>query len=171
MISSTIEQLRAMKMNALASELERQIKDADNYKQLGFEDRLSLLVDAEWNRRQNNKLDRYIRNARFSDANATIEGIEYIEDRHIDKGKMLRFATCNYVDEGRHIILKGASGNGKTYIACALGNAACRKFKTVRYIRLPDLLDELTVYTAQTAHSARTFCPHSPLLPTVLPIS
>ena len=148
MINGTIERLRAMKMNALASELERQIEDADSYKQLGFEDRLTLLVDAEWNRRQNNKLDRYIRNAHFSDANATIEGIEYIEDRHLDKGKMLRFATCNYVDEGRHIILKGASGNGKTYIACALGNAACRKFKSVRYIRLPDLLDELTIARA-----------------------
>ena len=132
-------------MNALASELERQIEDAESYKQLGFEDRLILLVDAERDRRQNNKLDRYIRNTRFSDANATIEGIEYIEDRHLDKGKMLRFATCNYVDKGRHIILKGASGNGKTYIACALGNAAYRKFKTVRYIRLPNLLDELTI--------------------------
>ena len=148
MINGTIERLRAMKMNALASELERQIEDADSYKQLGFEDRLTLIVDAEWNRRQNNKLDRYIRNARFSDANATIEGIEYIEDRHLDKGKMLRFATCGYIDNGRHIILKGASGNGKTYIACALGNAACRKFKTVRYIRLPELLDELSIAKA-----------------------
>ena len=123
MINNTIERLRAMKMNALASELERQLEDTESYKQLGFEDRLTLLVDAEWNRRQNNKLDRYI-------------------------GKMLRFATCNYIDEGRHIILKGASGNGKTYIACALGNAACRKFKSVRYIRLPDLLDELTIARA-----------------------
>ena len=145
--------LRAMKMNALATELERQLEDPESYKQLGFEDRLTLLVDAEWNRRQNNKLTRYIRNAHFSDANATIEGIEYIEDRHLDKGKMLRFATCNYVDEGRHIILKGASGNGKTYIACALGNAACRKFKTVRYIRLPDLLDELTIARANNEFS------------------
>lgn len=74
-------------------------------------------------------------------------GAEYA-DRHLDKGKMLRFATCNYIDEGRHIILKGASGNGKTYIACALGNAACRKFKSVRYIRLPELLDELTIARA-----------------------
>ncbi len=145
MINNTIERLRAMKMNSMATELERQLEDADSYKQLGFEDRLSLLVDAEWNRRQNNKLDRYIRNARLSDANATIEGIEYIEDRHLDKGKMLRFATCNYVDEGRHIILMGASGNDKTYIACALGNAACRKYKSVRYIRLPKLLDELSI--------------------------
>ena len=145
MINSTIECLRAMKMNALASELECQLDDAESYRILGFEERLALLVDAEWNRRQNNKFDRFIRNAHFSDANATIEGIEYIEDRHLDKGRMLRLATCKYVDEGRHIILKGASGNGKTYIACALGNAACRKFKTVRYIRLPDLLDELSV--------------------------
>jgi DNA replication protein DnaC len=145
MINNTIERLRIMKMNALASELERQLDDAESYRILGFEERLALLVDAEWNRRQNNKFDRFIRNAHFSDANATIEGIEYIEDRHLDKGRMLRLATCKYVDEGRHIILKGASGNGKTYIACALGNAACRKFKTVRYIRLPDLLDELSV--------------------------
>lgn len=61
---------------------------------------------------------------------------------------MLRFATCQYIEDGRHIILKGASGNGKTYIACALGNAACRKFKTVRYIRMPELLDELSISKA-----------------------
>ena len=58
---------------------------------------------------------------------------------------MLRFATCQYIDEGHHIILKGASGNGKTYIACALGNAACRRFKKVQYIRMPELLDELSI--------------------------
>ena len=145
MIKNTIEQLRAMKMNAMAAELERQLEDSESYSQVGFEDRLAMLVDTEWNRRQNNKFTRYIKNAHFSEANATIEGIEYIEDRHLDKGKMLRFATCNYIDEGRHIILMGASGNGKTYIACALGNAACRKFKTVRYIRLLELLDELSI--------------------------
>lgn len=148
MLNNTIEHLRAMKMSAFASELERQMEDAQSYGQLGFEDRLALLVDSEWNRRQNNKLTRLINRANFSDSSATMEGIEYIDDRHLDKGKMLRFATCRYVDEGRHIILKGASGNGKTYIACALGNAACRKFKSVRYIRMPELLDELSVAKA-----------------------
>ena len=86
--------------------------------------------------------------AAFSALNATVEGIEYIEDRRLDKKHILRFATCNYIDEGRHIILKGASGNGKTYLACALGNAACRKFKKVRYIRTPELLDELSISKA-----------------------
>ena len=91
------------------------------------------------------RFNRFIHNAHFSESNATIEGIEYIEDRHIDKKQILRFSTCKYIDDGHHIILKGASGNGKTYIACALGNSACRKFRTVKYIRMPELLDELTV--------------------------
>lgn len=146
--NNTIERLKAMKMNAFAAELERQIADSDSYSRLGFEERMGLLVDSEWNRRQNNKLNRYIKNARFSVSSASMEEIEYIEDRHLDKAQMLRFATCAYIDEGHHIILMGASGNGKTYIACALGNAACRKFKTVRYVRLPDLLDELSIARA-----------------------
>ena len=83
--------------------------------------------------------------AHFSAPSATVEGIEYYEDRKLDKAQMLRLSTCGYIDEGHHVILKGASGNGKTYIACALGNAACRRFKKVRYIRMPDILDELTI--------------------------
>jgi len=132
----------------MASELEAQLQDPNPYNHLEFEERFSLLVDAEWNKRQANKLARYIRNAHFSTPSATIEGIEYHEDRRLDKAQILRFATCKYIDEGRHIILKGASGNGKTYLACALGNAACRKFKSVRYIRLPELLEELSLAQA-----------------------
>ena len=142
---STIELLRTMKFSAMANELVLQIEDPGTYSKLSFEERLALLVDAEWNRRQTNKLRRYIKAARLSAPSATIEGIEYYDDRHLDKSEILRFSTCTYIDEGHHIILKGASGNGKTYIACALGNAACRKFKTVRYIRMPELLDELSV--------------------------
>lgn len=63
----------------------------------------------------------------------------------MDKAEILRYATCQYIIDGHHIILKGASGNGKTYLACALGNAACRKFYTVKYIRMPELFDELNV--------------------------
>lgn len=142
---STMDSLKAMKLTAMATELERQLEDASTYGALGFEERLGLLVDAEWNRRQANKLARHIKNARFSIPNATVEGIEYHEDRKLDKAEFLRFATCQYIEGGHHIILKGASGNGKTYLACALGHAACRKFKSVRYIRMPELLDELKV--------------------------
>ena len=138
---------RGMNLTAFAAELERQMSDS-SFSQITFEERLGLLVDSEWNRRRNNKLNRLIKKAAFSAPNATVEGIEYIEDRHLDKKQILRFAACNYIDEGHHIILKGASGNGKTYLACALGNAACRKFKSVRYIRTPELLDELSIAKA-----------------------
>ena len=142
---STKEILKAMHCTAMATEFERQLTDQATYGQLGFEERFALIVDAEWNRRQANKLARGIRNARFSEPGASIEGIEYYPERRLDKAQMLRFATCKYIDDGHHIILSGASGGGKTYIACALGNAACRKFKKVQYIRMPELLDELNV--------------------------
>lgn len=145
MNQSTVQLLRALRLSAMAAEFERQIGDSTAYSHLGFEERLGLLVDAEWNRRQSSKLDRYVRNAQFSAPSATIEGIEYYEDRKLDKSQILRFATCKYIEDGHHIILKGASGNGKTYLACALGTAACRKFRSVRYVRMPELLDELSV--------------------------
>ena len=148
MTHTTITLLREMRFSAMASELEKQLSDPAAYSQLGFEDRLSLLVDAEWTRRQVNKLERCIRNARFAIPGAVIEEIEYYEDRRLDKAQILRFSTCKYIEDGHHIILKGASGNGKTYIACALGNAACRKFKAVRYIRMPELLEELHIARA-----------------------
>jgi len=117
--------LRAMKMTAMAAELERQTGDA-SYRELNTEERLSLIVNAEWNRRQNNKINRLSNAAHFAQPGATMEGIEYFEDRKLDKSLLLRLSTCKYIESGHHIILKGASGNGKTYLACALGNAACR---------------------------------------------
>ena len=149
--TSTIEQLKSMRFSAMAKELELQMRDPATYTQFGFEERLGLLVDAEWNRRQANKLAKKIHEARLDIPSATMEGIEYHEDRKLDKAELLRYATCKYIDDEHHIVLKGATGCGKTYIACALGNAACRKFKSVRYIRMPELLDELTIARAENS--------------------
>ena len=88
-------------------------------------------------------MQRCLHNAHLAAPGAVIEDIEYHEDRRLDKAQILRFAACQYIEEGHHIILKGASGSGKTFLACALGNAACRKFKTVRYIRLLELFPAL----------------------------
>ena len=119
-----------------------------SFSQLGFEERFGIMVDAEWNRRQDNKLHRRVRDARLDIPSASMEGIEYIPERGLDRQQLLRLATCVYIDEGHHVILKGASGSGKTYIACALGYAACTRFKNVRYVRMPELLDELVVARA-----------------------
>lgn len=144
MNQQTIDMLTGMKMTAMAAEFVNQLQDPA-FNELGFEERLGMLVTAEWNRRQTNKVNRLIHGAHFSAPSATMEGIEYYEDRKLDKAQMLRLSTCKYIEEGHHVILKGASGNGKTYIACALGNAACRRFKKVSYIRMPELLDELSI--------------------------
>ena len=145
---STVEILKKLRCSAMAEELTRQLEDSEIYGTLGFEERLALLADAEWNRRQANRLRKYISQATFSIPGACVEGIEYLPDRRLDKAQILRFATCQYINENHHVILKGATGSGKTYLACALGNAACRKFKSVRYIRMPELLDELSVAQA-----------------------
>jgi DNA replication protein DnaC len=142
---STIETLKEMKLGTMAATFEEQLKDHETYGSFSFEERLGLMVDAEWNKRQNNKLARYIKNASLAVPHASIESIEYHADRKLDKAEMLRLSTCQYIDQNHHIILESAAGNGKTFIACALGNAACRKFKTVRYIRMPELLDDLNV--------------------------
>lgn len=146
--NSTLETLKAMRCSAMAQEFEKQLEDSKTYDTLSFEERVGLLVDAEWNRRQKNKLQKLVKLATFSQPSACIENIEYIPDRKLDKARMLRFATCKFISDNHHIILKGASGSGKTYIACAIGNAACRKYKTVRYIRMPELLDELNMAKA-----------------------
>lgn len=153
---STVEQLREMRFSAMANEFDTQLKNPTTYAQIPFEDRFGLLVNAEWNRRQTNKLTRRIRDAHLDIPSATMEGIEYYEDRQLDRSQLIRFATCSYIEEKHHIILRGASSNGKTYIACALGNAACRKFKTVRYVRMPELLDELAIARAENVFRKAT---------------
>ena len=140
---STVDLLREMRFGGMASELERQLADSESFRELSFEDRLALLVDAEWNRRQKNKYQRCLHNARLSIPNATVEGIEYYEDQKLSRKDFTLLSTCKYIEDEHHIIFKGASGNGKTYLACALGEAACRKHLSVRYIRMPELLDEL----------------------------
>lgn len=141
---TTITKLHEMRLSAMAELYYSQLRDPQ-YNELSFEDRFNLLVDGEWIRRKNNKLERLIRIANLRFNNACIEDIEYHPDRKLDKTQILRLASCNYIEEKHNIIIKGASGNGKSYLACAFGVAACREFYTVKYVRLPDLLDELAV--------------------------
>ena len=85
-----------------------------------------------------------------------MEAIEYHEDRGLDKGLITKLATCAYIQENHHVILKGATGAGKSYIANALGVAACRKLYKVRYVSLPDLLNEYSVAKAlNTQHKVK----------------
>lgn len=141
---TTITKLNDMRLTAMADSYREQLKD-QKFKELTFEERFGLMVDLEWARRKNNKLARLIKNAEFRYAYACIEDIEYHADRKLDKDQITRLGTCNYIEEKHNIIIMGASGNGKSYLSCAFGVSACRKFYTTKYIRLPDLLDELAI--------------------------
>ena len=142
---ATLDTMREMRLGAMAAEFEAQLKDRERYGGFSFEERMGMLVDAEWNKRQMNKIARYTSDARLAEPQASVESIEYHQDRKLVREEMLKLSTCKYIDDHHHVVLEGASGNGKTYIACALGNAACRKLKSVRYMRMPELLDELNI--------------------------
>ena len=138
----TLDKLTTMRLTGMHEAYQQQL-DNREIQQLTFEERFSLLVDSEYARRQTNKLSRLINQASFSNSEACMEDIEYYPDRHLDKDLMVRLSTGKYLEDGSNIILMGASGNGKTWIANALGNQACRQFKRVKYIRLPELIDTL----------------------------
>ena len=141
---NTVGKLHEMKMSVMAKTFREQTLDG-NMDSLPFEERLGLLVDAEWSARKTNRLKRLIRGANYDIPNACIEDIEYHADRKLDKAQVTRLATCQYIEECHNIIILGATGNGKTYLSNAFGMAASRKFYTVKYIRLPELLGELAI--------------------------
>jgi DNA replication protein DnaC len=141
---TTVSKLREMHLSVMANALKDQLSDSQ-YQSMVFEDRLGLLVDAEWNSRKTNHLQRLTRQATFSDPSACLENVEYLPDRNLKREELLRLGSCNYVQEHHNIILLGATGSGKTYLACALGMAAVRQFLPVKYIRLPDLLVEFQI--------------------------
>lgn len=144
MNEATISRLYEMKMSVMASSYKQQMSD-NGISKLSFDERLGLLVDAEWTTRKNNKLKRIIRKADFPVSGACIEDIEYRADRKLNREQILQLATCTYVSEKHNVIVLGASGAGKTYISCALGMAACRHLHSVKYIRLPDLFEDLSL--------------------------
>jgi len=141
---ATISRLYEMRLSAMAASYRQQMDDP-GFKKLSFDERLGLLVDTEWTARKNNRLKRLIRSADFCIPGACVEDIEYRSDRKLDREQILQFDTCAYIGERHNIIILGATGSGKTYLGCALGMSACRRFHSVRYVRLPDLLDELSV--------------------------
>ncbi len=141
---NTITKLREMHLGTMADAFKEQLTDP-NIAELSFEDRFGLLVDKEWMTRKNNHLTRLIKSAHFSEPNACVEDISYSSGRKLDKAQITRLASCNFIFEHHNLMLLGATGCGKTYIACALGMAAVRQFLTVQYIRLPELLAELAI--------------------------
>jgi len=141
---STINKLIEMRLSNMADAFRNQLSDP-RMKEIPFEDRLGMLVDIEYTSRKNNRLRRLIRKAEFDQPDASIMEINYSSGRKLNKSLLQRLATCEYITEHRNIFITGATGGGKTYMACAFGMEACKQYYTVKYVRLPDLLLDLEI--------------------------
>ncbi len=139
---STINKLIEMRLTALADAFRNQMNDP-KMRDIPFDDRLGMLVDIEYTSRKNNRLRRLIRNAEFEQSDASIMDINYTAGRKLNKSLIQRLAACEYIAEHRNVFITGATGGGKSYMACAFGMEACKQYYTVKYIRLPDLLLDL----------------------------
>lgn len=153
--NNTAEKLREMKLTIMAAALQEHELD-EAVAALSFEERLGLMVDAEYTARKNNRLKRLVRKAGLVYPEACLEDVEYRADRQLDKVLITKLGTGGYIGDRRNIILMGAAGSGKSYLANAFGMAACRGLHTVKYIRLPDLLADLTI--ARMDGSYRKLC-------------
>jgi DNA replication protein DnaC len=147
----TIEKLKALRLDAMAAAwLEQQSSSAANG--LSFDERLGLLVDAEWVARENKRLTNLLRDAKLKQAAACVEDIDFTAKRELDKAQIRQLASCRWVQEHQNVLITGATGTGKTYIACALAQQACRKGHRSIYRRASRLFDELTVARADGSY-------------------
>jgi len=144
MVNQTLEKLTAMRLGVMGKEYRRQM-ELPSMNALAFDDRIAMLVDAEWLSRQENRLRRLIKAADLREPAATLEDIDYNPQRKLDKADIARLSDCKWIKEGKNLIITGATGTGKTYLVSAFGNAACRLGMTVRSFRVNRLLTDLAI--------------------------
>ena len=141
--SPTLDKLRDLNLLGMARALEEQMASAE-YQALSFDDRLGLMVDTEHEDRENRRLLRYLKLAKLRD-NACVEDLDFRHPRGLDRALVLALAEARWVDAHHSVLVVGATGLGKTFIACALAQAAIRRGHTALYLRFPRLLDELAI--------------------------
>lgn len=125
----TIDKLIEMKLTSMADAFRIQENDP-SMKEVSFEDRFGLLVDTEYTSRKNNRLKRLIKNAQFDQPSASIADIDYTSGRKLNKELIKRLASCEYIADYRNIFITGATGSGKSFMACAFGMEACKHYYT-----------------------------------------
>jgi len=144
MIQQTLGNLKEMRLSVMADEYRRQ-SELTAWNELSFEERFSLLVDAEWRERKNKKLHRLIKAASLREPGACLEELDYASSRGIDKALVARLSDCAWLREGKHMLITGACGTGKTYLSNAFANCACRNGLSVKCFRLTRILLDLQI--------------------------
>jgi len=141
LIQPTLDKLRQMRLYGMLAGLDEQSENPE-YQKLSFEERLGFLVDLEWTQRKEKRLASRIRMARFRQK-ALMESVDLSSKRGLDRRQLLYLAQPEWINTHLNTIIEGATGTGKTYIACALGDAACRNGFSVKYYQTLKLLREM----------------------------
>jgi DNA replication protein DnaC len=134
-------QLTQLKLSGVKSALEHQNELPSTYQEMSFEERLSLLLDEELTERENKRIARLLKQAHFR-LHAELEELDYRSGRGLEKSVIRNLASGQWLSRKQNILLTGATGCGKTYLACALGRHLCRQGHSVYYFRLKNLLEE-----------------------------
>lgn len=147
---SIIEKMKQMRLFGMYQAFQSTL-DAGQYQNYTPDEMINYLIDAEWDNRQTRKIERLVRIARFR-YKACLEEISYTEDRSLDKNQMIRFATCDFIKRKENMIITGATGVGKSYIASAIGHQACLKGFKVMYFNMAKLLSKLKMMKADGSY-------------------
>ncbi len=140
---ATLDQLAALKLHGMAKAFEEQLSMVD-VSELSFEERLGLLVAREATERSSRRLIARLRKAKLREQ-AAIEDIDWRAKRGLDKGQILRLASCRWIADHLNVLITGKAGVGKTFLACALAHKACREGYTALYLRVPRLSRQLAI--------------------------
>jgi DNA replication protein DnaC len=147
----TIDKLHALRLGAMAAAWTTQREDPKS-QEIDFDSRFGMIVDAEHLARENKRVARALREAKLRISNACIEDIDYPAKRELDRVQVRQLGTCAWVGTHANVIVTGATGTGKSYVACALAQQACRGGFRALYRRVPRLLEELAL-----AHADGTY--------------
>ena len=139
----TLDKLHTLRLTGMAAAFEQQLAQPAA-QELSFEERFALLLDQEILYRDNRRLARLLKAARLR-VGACVEDIDYRHPRGIDRSFMSTLASCQWIERHQNLAITGPAGSGKTWLACALGNQACRQGLSVRYVRLPRLFEMLRI--------------------------
>lgn len=140
-MQATIDQLQQMKLTGIL-EAWREQQTLPTYHDLSFDERLALMVEREYIRRQNQRLQRRLKHARLP-VQATLDAVDFDIPRGLQKIQFLEFAQGHWLQENLSLVLMGPTGVGKSFLAAVLANHLCKQGHTVRYIKTADLVLEL----------------------------
>ena len=150
MNAKTLEKMKGMKFYGMARAFSGCLEDG-RMSTMTADEMISFLITSEYDDRDNRRIERQIRNAKFR-YNASIEKLYFGPERDLDKNQLMRFAECNFIDKAESILITGCTGIGKSYIASALGNQACLKGYKVFYMNITKLFAKLKMMKADGSY-------------------